>query len=78
MPLSEIDIVLPKLSNFENNSKYEKIINESYILNKKLYKKGQKILFQILLMSSKENNLTFSLFLANSITDFLNPDFANI
>lgn len=36
MPLSEIDIVLPKLSSFENNSKYEKIINESYILNKKL------------------------------------------
>ena len=36
MPLSEIDIQLPKLSNFENNSTYEKKINESYILNKKL------------------------------------------
>ena len=36
MPLSEIDTVLPKISNFEDNSKYEKFINESYKLNKKV------------------------------------------
>ena len=36
MPLSEIDTILPKISNFEDNSKYQKFINESYKQNKKL------------------------------------------
>ena len=36
MPLSEIDTVLPKISNNKDNSKYESIINESYKSKKKL------------------------------------------
>ena len=36
MPLSEIDTVLLEITNFEEKSKYESIINDSYNFNKKL------------------------------------------
>ena len=36
MPLSEIDTILPEITDFKDKSKYEKIINDSYNLNKKL------------------------------------------
>ena len=36
MPLSEIDTILPGITDLNDNSKYEKIIGESYNLNKKL------------------------------------------
>ena len=37
MPLSEIDIILPDISDISDNSKYEKIINDSFDINKKLF-----------------------------------------